>query len=158
MPIIHCNCFGLPAKHTWPPLWNGFNISNCQAVLPKAFPSLWACKDSLLGSGRLLRKDFNSGIPTAIMEKEPRKATQNDCIWCHARSPYQIVRCSQGGKLSTVLLNRWGRVHDEPAQQKSSALAPDTGGTPQQPVHLSGRGREASTDDWTVIRRGELSR
>lgn len=58
----------------------------------------------------------------------------------------------------TVLLNRWGRVHDEPAQQKSSVPAPDTAGTPQQPVHLSGRGREASTDDWTVIRRGELSR
>lgn len=49
-------------------------------------------------------------------------------------------------------------MHDEPAQQKSSALAPDTTGTPQQPVRLSERGKEASTDDWTVIRRGELSR
>ena len=43
-------------------------------------------------------------------------------------------------------------MHGEPAQQKSAALAPDTGGTPQQPVRSSGRGKEASTDDWTVIR------
>lgn len=43
-------------------------------------------------------------------------------------------------------------MHDEPAQQNSSALAPDTGGSSQQPVPLSERGKEASTDDWTVIR------
>lgn len=61
MLVIHCNCFCLPTKHTWPPLWNRFSVSKCQAALPKAFRSLWACKDSLLGSWTLLREDFNSG-------------------------------------------------------------------------------------------------
>lgn len=155
MPVIYCNCFCLPTKHTWPPLWNRFSISKCQAVPPKAFPSFWAYKDSLLGSWEKILIEGSLLLQWRSNQEKQFRTIASDVM---REAPLKTWDVHREANSQTALLNRWGRVHDEPAQQKSSAFAPDTGGTLQQPVHLSGRGREVSTDDWTVIRRGELSR
>lgn len=78
MPITHCNCFCLPAKCTWPPSWNRFSVSKRQAALLKAFPSLQARKDSLLGSSTLQREDFNSGIPSATAKWRSNRESNSE--------------------------------------------------------------------------------
>lgn len=72
--------------------------------------------------------------------------------------PIKTQDAHREAKSQRALLNRWGRVHDEPAQQKSSVLAPDTRGTPTAASPLV-RERERGFHRWldsNLLRRAVL--